>query len=98
MQIEYRTRQLELVCTSIPVAERRYSERMAERIHLRIEQIRAAENIGELLRQRLGRCHALSGDRAGQYAMDLAHPFRLIFIGYGDHLQIAEIQEIVDYH
>ena len=98
MQIEYRTRQLELVCTSIPVAERRYSERMAERIHLRIEQIRAAENIGELLRQRLGRCHALSGDRAGQYAMDQVYPLRIIFIRYRDSLQVAEVQAIVDYH
>lgn len=98
MQIEYRTRQLELVCTEIPFAERHYNERMAARIHLRIEQIRAATNIVELMRHHLGRCHALTGDRAGQYAMDLVHPYRLVFICLGDRLQIVEIQEIVDYH
>ena len=30
--------------------------------------------------------------------MDLEHPLRLIFKVNGDEIQIAEIQEIVDYH
>ena len=25
------------------------------------------------------RCHELKGDRAGEYAVDLVHPYRLIF-------------------
>jgi hypothetical protein len=47
---------------------------------------------------RLGRCHPLYGDRLGQYAMDLIHPYRLIFTQYGNTVDIVEIQEIVDYH
>lgn len=46
----------------------------------------------------IGRCHRLVGNRKGQYAMDLEHPLRLIFEVNGDEIQIAEIQEIVDYH
>lgn len=30
--------------------------------------------------------------------MDLIHPYRLIFIQYGNTVDIVEIQEIVDYH
>lgn len=47
---------------------------------------------------RLGRCHPLYGARLGQYAMDLIHPYRLIFTQYGDTVDIVEIQEIEDYH
>jgi proteic killer suppression protein len=98
MQIEYRTRQLELVCTDARVASRQYGDLMARRIHLRIKQIRMAGKVDELLRLRLGRCHALSGDRAGQYAMDLVHPKRLVFTIRREALQVTEVQEIVDYH
>ncbi len=46
----------------------------------------------------IGRCYLLTGNRAGQYAMDLAHPYRLVFIKIGQEIQIARIQEIIDYH
>ncbi|EEA84175.1 MULTISPECIES: hypothetical protein [Peptacetobacter] len=32
------------------------------------------------------------------YALDLVHPYRLIFEKKGDEIQIASIKEIVDYH
>ena len=31
-----------------------------------------------------GRCHELTGDRAGQLALDLDHPYRLIFMPFHD--------------
>ena len=37
-------------------------------------------------------------DRKGQYAMDLVHPYRLVFEKTGDKIQIANVMEIVDYH
>lgn len=33
-----------------------------------------------------------------QYAVDLLHPYRLIFEKQGDVIQIARIIEITDYH
>ena len=55
--------------------------------------------------------HMLSGDRRGQYAIDLVHPFRLIFEpnhnpvpirGDGgvdtDQVTSVTILEVVDYH
>jgi hypothetical protein len=58
-----------------------------------------------------GRCHALTGDRAGQFAVDLWGPNRLIFEPASDPLprksdggidrdQVTEIRilEIVNYH
>lgn len=46
----------------------------------------------------IGRCHPLKGNRKGQYAMDLVHPYRLVFEKIGNEIQIANVMEIVDYH
>ena len=79
-------------------AEKEYGKRMAELIQLRIDQITAAESVEELVQYRIGRCHALHNNRDGQYAMDLVHPQRLVFRKMGDIIQIALIEEIIDYH
>ena len=71
---------------------------MAEKIHLRIEQIDAADTVDMLVEFRIGRCHPLSSNRKGQFAMDLVHPKRLIFEKVGSTIQIARMIEIVDYH
>ena len=53
---------------------------MAGKIHMRISQLQVALSVENLLRDHIGRCHALTGNRLGQYAMDLIHPYRLIFV------------------
>ena len=71
---------------------------MTVKLYERLQQITQATSIETLIFLRLGRCHPLYVDRLGQYAMDLIHPYRLIFIQYGNTVDIVEIQEIVDYH
>ncbi len=71
---------------------------MAELIHLRIDQLNAAETVEEMINFSIGRCHQLNGNREGQYALDLVHPYRLIFVKIDDQIQIVKIIEIVDYH
>lgn len=46
----------------------------------------------------IGRCHPLTQNRKGQYAVDLAHPYRLVFEKMENQIQIVNILEIVDYH
>jgi toxin HigB-1 len=98
LQVEYRNRSIEKVCTSASIAEKKYGQRMAELIHQRIDQIRAADSVEQMIQFRIGRCHQLSQDRQGQYAVDLVHPQRLVFEKKGNEIQIANIIEIVDYH
>ena len=69
-----------------------------KKIHLRIDNITAADSVEMLVLGRIGRCHPLHGDRKGQYSMDLIHPYRLIFTRVDNKIQIVEVQEIVDYH
>lgn len=71
---------------------------MAEKIQHRIDQIVAAPSVEMMIQFRIGRCHPLTGNRKNQYAVDLVHPFRLIFEKKGAEIQIANILEIVDYH
>ena len=98
MQIDYRTRKLEKVCTIAYEAEKQYGHDMAEKIQQRIDEISAALNVEMMVQFKIGRCHPLKGDRKNQYAVDLVHPYRLVFEKKGNEIQIAFILEIVDYH
>ncbi len=98
MQIGYRTHKLEKVCTIAHEAEKQYGREMSEKIQQRIDEISAALNVEMMVQFRIGRCHPLKGDRKNQYAVDLVHPYRLVFEKKGNEIQIAFIMEIVDYH
>ena len=71
---------------------------MAEKIDMRIGEISASDTVEMMIQFRIGRCHPLTQNRKGQYAMDLVHPYRLVFEKNGNEIQIANILEIVDYH
>lgn len=98
MQVTYRTHALEQVCTDDRVARKEYGNNMAHLIHRRVRQLQSASNTEYLLHFHVGRCHALKGQRKGQFAMDLVHPYRLVFEKLGDVIQVVRIVEIVDYH
>lgn len=98
MEITYKSQKLEKCCTDARVAEKTYGRKMAEKIHQRIDQISAADTVEMLIQYQVGRCHALTQNRKGQYAVDLVHPYRLVFEKKGNEIQIANILEIIDYH
>lgn len=98
MDITYKNRKIEKVCTDAKTAERTYGKEMSEKIHQRIDEITAADTVEMMIQFHIGRCHPLSQNRKGQYAVDLVHPNRLVFEKNGEEIQIANILEIVDYH
>ena len=98
MEITYKNHKIEKICTNAKVAEKFYGKEMAEKIHMRIDQISAADTVEMMIQFHIGRCHPLVNNRKGQYAVDLVHPYRLVFEKNGDEIQIANILEIVDYH
>lgn len=71
---------------------------MAEKIQMRIDQIKASDSINQMIQFHIGRCHLLRGNRKNQFAMDLVHPYRLIFEEKDNEIKIANILGIVDYH
>ncbi len=98
MRIAYRNNNIEKVCTDYMAAKKMYNVKMAAKIHQRIREIGQAENVEMMIRFKIGRCHSLKGNRQSEYALDLVHPYRLVFTKIGNEIQIAEIIEIVDYH
>lgn len=98
MEIVYKNRKIEKICTDAKTAERTYGKEMSEKIHQRIDEITAADTVEMMIQFRIGRCHSLTQNRKGQYAVDLVHPYRLVFEKNGDEIQIVNILEIVDYH
>lgn len=98
MVVTYKNNKIKKVCTNVGFAERLYGLKMAVKIHQRIDEITAADTVEMMIRFHIGRCHMLTQDRKGQYAVDLVQPYRLVFEKNGDEIQIARILEIVDYH
>ncbi|WP_418463537.1 type II toxin-antitoxin system RelE/ParE family toxin [Frisingicoccus sp.] len=98
MDITYKNKKIEKICTDAKTAERTYGREMADKIHQRIDEITAADTVEMMIHFHIGRCHPLSQNRKGQYAVDLVHPNRLVFEKKGDEIQIANVLEIVDYH
>ena len=98
MDIAYNNKKIEKVCTNAKTAERIYCREMADKIHQRIDEISASDTVEMMIKFHIGRCHMLKQNRKGQYAVDLVHPYRLVFEKNGEKIQIANILEIVDYH
>ena len=98
MDITYKNKKIEKICTDARAAEKTYGREMAEKIHHRIDEIVAADTVEMMMQFHIGRCHPLTQNRKGQYAVDLIHPYRLVFEKNGGEIQIAKILEIVDYH
>ena len=98
MDIIYKNKKIEKVCIDAKTAEKTYGRKMAYKIHQRIDEISAADSVEMMIKYRIGRCHALSHDRKGQYAVDLVHPYRMVFEKNGEMIRVVTILEIVDYH
>ncbi len=103
MKLEYKNKTLEKECTDFSKAKRSYGDKCAERLHLRVKQLTAADSLDEMVAHRIGRCHPLKGDLIGKYALDLEHPYRLIVEPTTDSnntsgIKIVRLLEVDDYH
>ncbi len=79
MDILYRNKGIEKACTEQKEAVKRYGPNNQKKLVQRLGEIQAANNLETVLKLPAARCHPLSGDLKGLWAVDLAHPFRLLF-------------------
>jgi plasmid maintenance system killer protein len=84
MKVYYRTKKLEKLCASEKESIKALGVERARKLRRRLVQLSAAATLAEIERVPPARCHELSQDRAGQLSVDLAHPYRLIFIPAND--------------
>ena len=111
MEIRFKTRKLERAFNSERELVRNHGSRMARTIMLRMAVLRGANHLGLVPADKPVRRHQLSGDRKDHFAVDLVHPFRLVFRPDHDPIperddggidleavSVIEIVEVIDYH
>jgi len=90
MEITFGSTKLEKTFNSDSLLQREYGQEMAKKIKARMAVLRAAPSLALVPTAKPDRCHPLTGNRAGQFAVDLQHPFRLIFEPDADSLPKKE--------
>lgn len=108
MEIHFADRKLKEICQVKRVAEKKLGTNCARKLSRRLQELAAVEKVSDLV---VGRPHPLTGNRAGQMALDLDGAYRLVFASanspcpiYPDgainwtQVTIVEIQYIGDYH
>lgn len=84
MNVYYRKTKIRKLFDSERSLKRKYGARMAEAIIHRVSVLRKSINLSEVPTTKPTRCHQLSGDRDEKFAMDLVHPYRLVFEAKSD--------------
>lgn len=78
--IAFRQRKLQRVVNDARRLEATYGSRMAKLIQRRLLILEAADNLAQIPPGGPLRLHQLFGNRAGQFSIDLVHPYRLVFV------------------
>jgi proteic killer suppression protein len=94
LEVTFGTRHLERCYAEHKLAAREFGADVSRRYIQRINLIKAAQSIDDLPRLPGLRFHALSGDRKGQYAVNLTGFYRLILTLHGSRLEIVRIEEV----
>jgi len=79
MEIAFRTKKLRKTFESGKELAKTYGPQQAKKIKMRITELEAAATLADVPTEPPPRCHPLKGDRKGEYAVDLKHPWRLVF-------------------
>lgn len=108
MEIQFKNQKIRDLCEKRAVAEKKLGAACARKLRLRLSELEAACRVSELV---IGNPHPLTGDRAGQFALDLAGGRRLVFAPSNDpcphrpdggidwtQVTIVSIEYIGDYH
>ena len=81
MRIYFEDEKFEEVCRNQRQLVKKHGTVRTRKLRLHLDNLRIAETLADM-RQLPGRCHELTANRAGKFALDLDHPYRLIFQPY----------------
>jgi plasmid maintenance system killer protein len=69
---------------------KKYGAKRAQLITQRLDELAAAETL-EVMRSIVGaRCHEYTGNRKGEFSVDLDHPYRLLFKPIGEKIHKSD--------
>lgn len=76
MEITFHNSKLKKLCEQQKEAQRKLGQNCARKLRSRLADLMAVESVAELI---AGQPHPLEGDRAGEFAVNLAGGKRLVF-------------------
>ena len=94
MIIQFQSKKLQSQYEDFRKAQKAYPKEVAKKYISRINIIKHSKSIDELVQLPGLRCHALKGNRNGQWAINLTGYYRLIFTLIGDQCEIVQIEEV----
>jgi len=110
IDISWANRRLEKTCSSDREGVKKWGPDQWKALKMRLASLRAAPTL-EDMQGVPGNCHPLTADRAGEFAVDLRGPYRLIFEPENDPIPLLpdgginqaavteiRIKEVDNYH
>lgn len=79
MDLYFKDTRLEKACNSEKESVRKWGADNAKKVRQRLVELRAAQTLDHISHLPPPRLHSLDQDRAGQFAVDVRQPYRLIF-------------------
>lgn len=103
MEVNFKSKKLEKVCTNISKAQKEYGQKIALKLFQRLGELQASGTLKDMSYIRSARLHPLKGKREGQYAVDLTGNYRLVFTADDgniklEKIEVIKVEEVVDYH
>jgi proteic killer suppression protein len=80
MEVLFSTRKMQRDCSAEREMIRRWGKPLAKKLQQRLMELNAARTLADMSRLPPARCHELTLDRKGQLSVDLAQPYRLVFV------------------
>lgn len=91
MKPNFKNKKIRELCEKRTVAEKKLGSDCARKLRTRLDDLDAASRVNELT---AGNPHPLKGDRLGQFSLDLAGGWRLVFAPAHDPLPVRDDQSI----
>ena len=79
MEVTFANAKLHKLCNSAGKLRGKYGSRMAQLVQQRLLELTDVETLGEMFAIVGARCHPLTANLRGLFAVNLVHPKRLVF-------------------
>jgi len=94
VDVIFRTRKLERCYERIEYGRRRFGREGAEALVMRVDALKAAADLREVVGLPELRCHPLKGGMKGKYAITVIGRIRLVFSLEGLRMERVRIEEV----
>lgn len=84
MEIFFRSRKLQKVCEDPKAMQKELGQKRAKKLRQRMVELKAADVLADISHLPPPRLHELTGQQKGVFSVDVAHPYRLLFIPADD--------------